>query len=208
MINVQEFGAWHLGFYIDAMEKMTLHIKNMVCDRCEMVIETALSALGLEVNYVQLGKAEVTRIGDHPTLKEIEKELNRFNFGLLKGEDSILVEKVKTTLIEWVGSGDLETDETSLSDYLADSLAKSYASISRVFSRKEEITIEKYFIRLKIEKAKEWVEYENLSFSEIAYQLGYKNLQHLSRQFKEITGMSMSDYQKLQNPERKSLDKI
>ena len=180
----------------------------MVCDRCEMVIETALEALGLEVTHVQLGKAEVTRTGDHPTMKEIEKELDRFNFGLIKDEDSILTEKVKISLIEWVESGNLETDETSLSDYLAKKLAKSYASISRMFSKKEEVTIEKYFIRLKIEKAKERVEYGNLSFSEIAYGLGYKNLQHLSRQFKEITGMSMSEYQNLQNPERKSLDKI
>lgn len=180
----------------------------MVCDRCEMVIETALSALGLEVDHVQLGKAEVTRKGAHPTLKEIEKELERFNFGLLKDEDSILVEKVKTTLIEWVESGNLETDESSLSDHLSKKLVKSYTSISRIFSKREEITIEKYFIRLKIEKTKELVEYGNQSFSEIAYQLGYKNLQHLSRQFKEITGMSMSEYQKLQNPDRKSLDKI
>lgn len=180
----------------------------MVCDRCEMVIETALTALGLEVNHVQLGKAEVTRKGEKPSLKDIEKELERFNFGLIKDDDSILVEKVKTNLIEWIDSGNLETDERSLSDYLAQKMTKSYANISRVFSKKEEITIEKYFIRLKIEKAKELVEYGGLSFSEIAYQLGYKNLQHLSRQFKEITGMSMSDYQKLQNPNRKSLDKI
>jgi YesN/AraC family two-component response regulator len=190
------------------MEKLTLHIKNMVCDRCEMVIETALSALGLEVNHVQLGKAEVTRNGDHPSLKEIERELDRFNFGLIKDEESIIAEKVKTSLIQWVESGSLETDDTALSDYLAKKLTKSYASISRVFSKKEELTVEKYFIRLKIEKAKELVEYGNLSFSEIAYQLGYKNLQHLSRQFKEITGMSMSEFQKLQNPERTSLDKI
>jgi len=190
------------------MEKITLHIKNMVCDRCEMVIETALTALGLEVDHVQLGKAEVTRKGEKPTLKEIEKELERFNFGLIQDEESILAEKVKIVLIEWVESGNLETDDTSLSDYLAKNLAKSYANISRVFSKKEEITIEKYFIRLKIEKAKELVEYGNQSFSEIAYQLGYKNLQHLSRQFKQITGMSMSEYQKLQNPERTSLDKI
>lgn len=180
----------------------------MVCDRCEMVIETALTAMGLEVNHVQLGKAEVTRKGEKPTMKEIENELERFNFGLIKDEDSILVEKVKTSLIEWIDSGDLETDERSLSDYLAQKMAKSYATISRVFSRKEEITIEKHFIRLKIEKAKELVEYGGLSFSEIAYQLGYKNLQHLSRQFKEVTGMSMSDYQKLQNSERKPLYKI
>jgi len=194
--------------YINPMEKITLHIKNMVCDRCEMVIETALKALGLQVDHIQLGKAEVTRTGDKPTLHEIEKELERFNFGLIKDEETILVEKVKTTLIRWVDSGNLETDDTSLSDHLAKKLAKSYATISRVFSRKEEITIEKYFIRLKIEKAKELVDYGNLSFSEIAYQLGYKNLQHLSRQFKQITGMSMSEYQKLQDPSRKSLDKI
>jgi AraC-like DNA-binding protein len=190
------------------MKKMTLHIKNMVCDRCEMVIETALTALGLEVNRIQLGKAEVTQKGDTPTINEIEKELERFNFGLIKDAESVLVERVKTNLIQWVDSGDLETDETSLSDFLAKKLAKSYATISRIFSRKEKITIEKYFIRLKIEKAKELVEYGKLSFSEIAYQLGYKNLQHLSRQFKQITGMSMSDYQKLQGHERKSLDKI
>lgn len=180
----------------------------MVCDRCEMVIETALTALGLEVDYVQLGKAEVTRKSDKPTMHEIEKELERFNFGIIKDEESVLVEKVKTALIQWVDSGALESDETSLSDHLGKKLTKNYATISRVFSRKEEVTIEKYFIRLKIEKAKELVEYGNLSFSEVAYQLGYKNLQHLSRQFKEITGMSMSDYQKLQDPDRKSLDKI
>lgn len=190
------------------MEKMTLHIRNMVCDRCEMVIETALQALGLQVDHIQLGKAEVTRAGDKPTMQEIEKEMKRFNFGLIKDDDSILVESVKTTLIQWVESGNLETDDTSLSAHLAKKLAKSYASISRVFSRKEEITIEKYFIRLKIEKAKELVQYGNLSFSEIAYQLGYKNLQHLSRQFKQITGMSMSEYQKLQEPDRMALDQV
>jgi AraC-like DNA-binding protein len=190
------------------MEKLTLHIKNMVCDRCEMVIETALSAMGLEVDHVQLGKAKVRRSGNRPSMQEIEKELDRFNFGLIKDDESVLVEKVKISLIEWVESGDLETDDRSLSEYLAKRLTKSYANISRIFSRKEKLTIEKYFIRLKIEKAKELVEYDNQSFSEIAYQLGYKNLQHLSRQFKSITGMSMSDYKKLQNPERKSLDNI
>lgn len=190
------------------METRTLHIQNMVCDRCEMVIETALSALGLEVHHVELGKAEVSIPEEGPSLKEIEKELNRFNFKLIEDDDSILAEGVKTALIKWIDSGVLETTDQSLSAYLAKELAKSYASISRVFSREEEITIEKYFIRLKIEKAKEFVGYGKKSFSEIAYSLGYKNLQHLSRQFKEITGMSMTDYQKLKESNRTSLDKI
>lgn len=190
------------------MEKITLHIKNMVCDRCEMVIETALTALGLQVHHVQLGRAEVSRNGIHPTLKEIEKELERFNFGLIKSEDSILAENVKTALIQWIDSGLVEEANVSLSHFLAEKLSRSYDSISRIFSKQEEVTIEKYFIRLKIEKAKELVMYEDLNFSEIAYRLGYKNLQHLSRQFKEITGMSMSAYQKLQEPDRRALDRI
>lgn len=190
------------------MEKRTLHIRNMVCDRCEMVIETALSALGLKVFEVELGKAVVGIPEEGPTIKEVEKELLRFNFGLIEDDDAVLAESVKISLIEWIDSGELETTNKTLSDYLSAKLAKSYASISRVFSRMESVTIEKYFIRLKIEKAKEHVEYGKNSFSEIAYSLGYKNLQHLSRQFKEITGMSMSEYQKLQAGNRKSLDKI
>lgn len=190
------------------MEKLDLHIKNMVCDRCEMVIETALKALGLEVKEVQLGRAVVIREGHHPTLKEIEKELQRFNFDLLKDDDAIMSENVKTALINWIDSGEVETTKESLSEYISGKLNRSYAGISRTFSRHEEHTIEKYFIRLKVEKAKERVDYGKLSFSEIAYSLGYKNLQHLSRQFKDITGMSMSEYQKLKAPGRKSLDQI
>ena len=184
-------------------EKFSLHIKNMVCSRCALVIETALTALGLQVNHVELGLAEVTRKGEHPTLLEIEKELERFNFGLIAEADALLSEQTKHALLELLELDDIE--DIVLSDYLSKKLTKSYASISRTFSKHEGITIEKFFIRLKIEKAKEFTQNGSLTFSEIAYKLGYKNLQHLSRQFKEITGMSMSEYQKLNNPNEKVL---
>lgn len=190
------------------MEKKTLHIRNMVCDRCVMVIDTALQALKVEVENVQLGRADVILHENSATLHDIEKELERFNFGLIHDADSETAEQIKTALIELIDSGRLEKEDISLSEYLSKKLAKSYGNLSRIFSKKEEITVEKYFIRLKIEKAKELVQYGRQSFSEIAYSLGYKNLQHLSRQFKEITGMSMSEYQKLQSPPRKSLDRI
>lgn len=187
-------------------EKISLHIKNMVCSRCTLVIETALTALGLQVNHVELGLAEVTRTGEHPTLLEIEKELERFNFGLIAEADALLSEKTKHALLELLELDDIE--DIVLSDYLSKKLTKSYASISRTFSKHEGITIEKFFIRLKIEKAKELTQNGSLTFSEIAYKLGYKNLQHLSRQFKEITGMSMSEYQKLNNPNREGIEGV
>ena len=190
------------------MEKKILHIQNMVCDRCVMVIETALKALGVQVENVQLGRAEVLLKKGAADMEAIEKELKRFNFGLINDPETETAENIKTALIELIDSGRLEEEEISISEYLSKKLAKSYGNISRIFSKKEELTIEKYFIRLKIEKAKEQVQYDKDSFSEIAYSLGYKNLQHLSRQFKEITGMSMSEYQKLQDPPRKSLDSI
>ena len=187
-------------------EKLTLHIKNMVCSRCSMVIETALTALGLEVSEVELGKAEVVRNGDHPTMNEIEKELTRFNFGLIEDPDAVLSEQIKHALLKLLEAEEVE--DVNLSEFLSRKLTKNYASLSRTFSKHEGITIEKFYINLKIEKAKELVEYGNLNFSEIAYRLGYKNLQHLSRQFKQITGMSMSQYQKLSSSDRKGLDGI
>src|SRR5690606_26460746 len=117
-------------------EKLTLHIKNMVCDRCVMVLDTTLTALGLEVEQIQLGKAEVLRSGGKPSMKEIEKELDRFNFGLISDADTETAEKIKIALIELLNSEKPEEEEVALSDYLAKKLNKNYASLSRIFSRK------------------------------------------------------------------------
>lgn len=187
-------------------EKLQLYIKNMVCSRCEIVLEATLKALGLEVKKIELGYAEVIRTGKKPSLQDIKNELERFNFGLIETPESKLSEQVKHILLNLLEKESLE--DVVLSEYLARSLSKSYATISRTFSAHEGITIEKFFIQLKIEKAKQLTLNNELSFSEIAYKLGYKNQQHLSRQFKEITGMSMSEYQKLNSPNQQGLEGI
>ncbi len=187
-------------------ERIELHIKNMVCSRCEMVLEATLKALGLEVEELELGYAKVKRNGTKPTMQDIKNELERFNFGLIETPESKLSEEIKHLLLKLLEKDNLE--EIILSEYLSKHLAKSYASISRTFSAHEGITIEKFFIRLKIERAKQLTQHNELSFSEIAYKLGYKNQQHLSRQFKEITGMSMSEYQKLNNTEQRGLEGV
>jgi|AntRauTorckE6833_2_1112554.scaffolds.fasta_scaffold08509_3 AraC-like DNA-binding protein len=187
-------------------EKITLQIKNMVCSRCSLVIETALTALGLKVKYVELGEVEVVRSGVLPTLKEIEKELNRFNFQLIKSTNEVMVERVKHILLSLMNSNQVE--DINLSEHISDKIAKNYSQISKTFSRIEGITIEKFFIQLKIEKASEMISYGEQNFSQIAYNLGYKTLQHLSRQFKQVTGMSMSEYKKLNEHKRGGIDKV
>ena len=91
---------------------------------------------------------------------------------------------------------------------MSKTLNKSYSTLSKLFSKTEGITIEKYEINLKVEKVKELIQLGQLNFSEIAYSLDYNNSSHLARQFKKITGMSMTEFKNLQNWDRKSIDQI
>ncbi|MEQ9581155.1 MAG: AraC family transcriptional regulator, partial [Arenibacter sp.] len=95
-----------------------------------------------------------------------------------------------------------------MSALLSEKLNKDYSILSKMFRKREGVTIEKYYIDLKIERAKELIQMNELNFSEIGYALNYKNSSHLASQFKSVTGMSMGEYKKLQQWDRKSLDKI
>ena len=94
------------------------------------------------------------------------------------------------------------------SEHLAAELHRDYKMLSKIFSKKENITIEKYFIKLKIERVKELIQLQQLVFSDIAYLLDYSSVNHLSRQFKNVTGLSMTDYKNSQIWERSFLDEI
>ena len=181
----------------------TFFIKNMVCNRCKMTVLSLLNSKGFDVEFIQLGKIIVTENLNYNYV-EFEKELNDLGFELIKDPSKALVEKVKIALIQQMEKG---VNEVVLAN-LADDLGKNYALLSKTFSKSEGITLEKYFINLKIEKSKEYIQLNQHNFSEIAYSLNYKNSSHLSKQFKQVTGMSMTDYKNLQNGERKSLDEI
>ncbi|MEQ9264187.1 MAG: AraC family transcriptional regulator [Balneolaceae bacterium] len=188
------------------MEPVELKIKNMVCERCCMMVESRLSAIGLEVLEVSLGSAIVRRGQNSPSFDDIGKELKSLNFELVSNRQEQLIEDVKHALLKLLD--EQINEDLSLSDYLNEHIAKNYSQVSKTFSRLEGQTIEKFFIKLKIEKATEMISYDNQNFSQIAYALGYKNLQHLSRQFKQVTGMTMSEYKKLNEHKRGGIDKV
>ena len=110
-------------------------------------------------------------------------------------------------MLEAVDQLDASSEE-NLSSYLSKRLNKEYSVLSKLFSKLEGVTIERYYIHLKIEKAKELIQLQQLNFSEIAYSLNYKSSSHLASQFKSMTGMSMSDYKNSQQWGRKPLDQI
>lgn len=184
-----------------------IHIKGMVCDRCISVVKTELENLGAQIVELKLGKAIIKYPKHKITLQSIENALVKHNFELIIDEETKIIEAIKTILVEIISNLPIEMT-TNLSAILANKLEKDYTYLSKLFSNKMEITIEKYFILLKIEKTKELIQTGQLNFTQISYDLGYSSVNYLSNQFKQITGMSMSAYKKLSVWDRKSLDKI
>lgn len=175
----------------------------MVCGRCKSTIVKELEAAGYAIESIELGQVVVK--GNVPKdFSIIESTLKQHGFEIIREETEVLIEKLKIALIR-----NLEKQEiTNLSSFLTKTFNKSYSALSKLFSKTEEITIEKYFINLKIEKVKEYIQLGQLNFTEIAYTLNYKTSSHLARQFKTVTGMSMSTYKSLQEWNRKTLDQI
>ena len=192
------------------MEEYEIHsivIKNMICSRCLKVIRLDLEDMGVEVLELQLGKLKIRFPKGQIKLSAIEEALLEDEFEFVKYKNDQIVEKIKLNLLRIVNDLPILYGK-KLSEVLAEKFQKDYWSLSKIFSRSETVTIEKYFILLRIEKAKELIEYEELTFSQIAYELGFSNISHLSGQFKQVTGMSMSEYKKLDDKIRLPLDKL
>ncbi len=178
----------------------------MVCNRCITLLEQEFKKSGIVVESIVLGEI-VYGEKDGVDQLFIEKMLRENGFELVKDAGEMLTEHIKIALIEAVDQLEASSEE-NLSSYLSKKLNKDYSVISKMFSKQEGVTIERYYIHLKIEKVKELIQLQHLNFSEIAYSLNYKSSSHLASQFKTITGMSMSDYKNLQQWGRKPLDQI
>jgi YesN/AraC family two-component response regulator len=186
---------------------MILYIKNMVCNRCIMVVRSELEKLELHPASVVLGEVEIKETLSDEALEGISTTLRNLGFELISEKKSRLIEEVKRLIIELVHHKQNEL-KVNLSNHIAEQLHHDYNYISNLFSEIEGTTIEKYFIAQKIEKVKELLVYDELSLSEIAFQLNYSSVAYLSNQFKKVTGLSPSHFKNIKGEKRRSLDKI
>jgi len=187
------------------MTPKVLHIKNMVCDRCISSVRELLQKHQIPVLEVSLGKAVVENTGFDA--EALNRDLEKIGFSLLQDKNKILSGQVKALLIEQIHY-QTEPVKINISDFLSEALQLDYATISKIFSQTENITIEKFIILQKIEKVKELIDYGECNFSEIAFRLNYSSVSHLSRQFKKNTGLTLSGYKKQAEKQRNSLDKL
>lgn len=186
----------------------TLHIKNMVCDRCMMVVRQQLEQLSLSYKNVQLGQVELEQEPTEDQLFQLRSELQEQGFELLDDKKAKIVDRIKTSIVQLIHGKDADEFNLKLSAMLEEKMGMDYHYLSSLFSSVEGVTIEKYAILQRIEKVKEWLMYDEKSLSEIAYEMGYSSVQHLSQQFKKITGLTPSHFKQLKENKRKPLDKI
>ena len=186
---------------------MKLYIKNMVCPRCKMAVETILNDVGMDYVYVELGEVLLQYSPSDEELEEFIKRIEIIGFELLDDQKKMMIEKVKSLLIELAQQGDID-EHFALGEYITTNINKEYSTISKLFTQLESITLEQYFILQKIEKVKEWLVYNEYSLSEISYKLGYSSVGYLSNQFKKITGLTPSAFKSNHKGLRKTLDRV
>ncbi|WP_018628087.1 AraC family transcriptional regulator [Niabella aurantiaca] len=186
---------------------MKLYIKNMVCNRCKMAVKTELEKLHLQPVSVALGEVALERDITPGEKEKLEAGLNELGFELIDDKKSRVIENIKKEIIQLVHQQDSEL-KVNLSDYLSSRLHHDYNYLSSLFSEVEGSTIEKYFIHQKIERVKELLVYDELSLSEIAFQLNYSSVAHLSNQFKKVTGFTPSHFKNIRAEKRKPLDMV
>jgi len=179
----------------------------MVCPRCIEAVKTIFAQQKIHVNYVKLGEVETSSPIPENTRNLLAKALKNKGFEILQDEKSKHIDKIKTLILEKIRNADAYSNLT-LSELLVQKLHHDYSYISRLFSSVEGITIEKYWVKQRIERVKELLFYNEQSLSQIAVDLQYSSTAHLSSQFKKETGMTPSAFKKLKTPGHNSLDAL
>ena len=181
----------------------------MVCLRCMRTVSRIAEEAGIKVKKVELGEMTVQGTITAAQKDNLIRLLQAEGFELLDDKNSRIVSQIKTLIVESIHFPDASKPENmNFSTFLAKKTGHEYSYLSKLFSSVEGLTIEKYIIAQKVERIKELLTYEELSVSEIAWTLGYSSSQHLSNQFRNVTGMTPVEFRKEHRQDRKHIDHI
>lgn len=181
---------------------MKLYLKFDSNQAFKKIISEQLGRINIEFSQGGVNEIEV---GDSISLDEIQKigsALSEYGIEIIETQKSILVQKIKDTILEMVNSE--EKLPTSNSAYLAEKLKQRYAYLSSVFTEVTYTSIENFILLQKAERAKQLISTNEYTFTEIAYMLNYSSVAYFSNQFKSITGITPSVFQRIINKKREN----
>jgi AraC-like DNA-binding protein len=186
---------------------LKIFVKNMVSNRCKLVVKEELRKLGLHFIVVDLGEVEIMEDLTAEQRDKLRDALQVSGLELMDDKRAVLIEKIKTVIIEMVHHSD-EMIKVNFSDYLSEKLKHDYTYMANLFSEIQGMTIAQFIISHKIERIKELIIYDELNITEIAWKMNYSSVAHLSNQFKKVTGLSPSHFKQLKERRRMPIDEI
>ena len=161
-----------------------------------MAVQSVLEEHNIPYTKIELGKVVLCGIPTPDEKKQISAGLSRYKLEIMEDRKKILVDRIKTLIIEWTHSS-ADEKKLKLSEYLSKKLDYDYTYLSNTFSEVEKSTIERFYIVSRVERIKELIMYEDMNVTEIAYQLHYSSVSHLCLQFRKVTGHTPSMFRKL-----------
>jgi AraC-like DNA-binding protein len=179
----------------------------MVSNRCKMAVKEALKSLELHFVVVDLGEVDLMETLSTEQRQQLQELLKVSGLELMDDKKAVLIEKIKNVIIEMVHYS-TELPAVNFSHFISDKLQLDYTYLSNLFSEVQGTTIQQFLIIHKIERVKELLMYDELTLTEISYKMQYSSVAHLSNQFKKITGLSASEFQKLKNKTRRPIEEI
>ncbi len=179
----------------------------MVSARCKQVVKDELRKLGLHFIVVELGEVEIMENISAGQRERLKNGLHQSGLDLMDDKRSVLIERIKNVVVEMVHHSS-EPIKVNFSHYLSEKLDHDYTYLANLFSEIQGITIEQFIIAHKIERIKELIIYGELNITEIAWNMNYSSVAHLSNQFKKVTGLSPSHFKKLKDKRRSPLEEI
>lgn len=189
------------------LPELKLYIKYMVSQRCLQLVKSEFLKLGIVPFSITLGEVELFEALTQGIIQSLKVTLLQYGLEVMDDKKAILIEKIKHIIIEMVHCSE-DIPKTNFSDYLAQKLRYDYTHLSNLFSEVTGTTIEKYIISNKIERVKELLIYDELNITEIAYNLHYSSVAHLSNQFKKVTGLTPTFFKLLKQKKRIVLENL
>ena len=186
---------------------MKILIQNMVSRRCKMMVKSELEKLGIVYKSIELGEVELINPIDETIKKTLEVELHKSGLELMYDQKAMMIEKIINIIVEMVHYSE-EYPHVNFSTFLSEKMQQDYHKMAEIFSKTKGITIEHFIILHKIERVKELIIYDDLNLTEISHKMNYKSVAHLSRQFKQVTGLTPTFFKSLSKKQRNNLEDL
>lgn len=186
---------------------MQLFIQNMVSLRCKMMVRSEMEKLGLAYSSIELGEVSLPNPITTDERQQLKCALHKSKLELMDDKKAMLIEKIINIIVEMVHYTN-EIPQVNFSTYLSDKIGQDYHKLADIFSKTKGVTIEHFIILHKVERIKELIIYDELNFTEISYKMYYSSVAHLSKQFKQVTGLTPSFFKAMSVRKRTNLEDL